>query len=171
MNTPFAERAGIAAAILLCAVSAGAESWELRSAADDAPGSPEIEAGRPDDAIRILAAQLDSATGITRLAVLENLCVAYAMKRAYDAAMRFCDQAAAHGAASATTLNNRGVVRAVTGDHRGAVQDFRKAACLPGCGIGCDADAARGMARRNLERMRERESTTGQQPVRFRRGV
>lgn len=169
MKIAFGTRLGTAAVILLLSASAAAESWELRPAAAASPGSPEIEAGQPDDAIRVLVPALETASGVARLAVLENLCVAYALKQEYTTAMRFCDLAAAHGAAGAATFNNRGVVRAVTGDYRGAVRDFRRASCLPGCGTECDA--VRAMVRRNLDRLHLRETISSLYPVFFQRGV
>ena len=171
MRTILGRTLATAAVIPLITATAAAESWELRPAAAPSPGSAEIEAGRPDDAIRILIPALEAATARSRLAILENLCVAYALKQEYDKAMRFCNRAAADGAASATTLNNRGVVRAVSGDHRGAIRDFQRAGCLRDCGIDCDTSGVRAALRRNLARLNERQSTTDQSPVYFRRGV
>ena len=170
MNVSLGRGAG-AAAILLFATIGYAESWELRPAAVVVPGSAEIEAGQIDDAIRILTPELDTATGIARQATLANLCVAYAMKQEYAMAIRYCDRAAVQGEASATTLNNRGVVRAVTGDYRGAIQDFQKARCLFDCGMECDTDSFRAVVRRNLDRALDRESISGEHFVPFRRGV
>jgi len=173
MGKDFRGRKVVVMALLLVSATVSAESWELRPAADDAPGSAEIEAGRIDDAIRILMLELDSRAGDTRLPILDNLCVAYAMKLEYDTAMRYCDQAAGHSSASAATLNNRGVLRAVMDDHRGAIQDFRRAGCLRSCGRGddCEADSVRALVRRNLARVRQRDASAQYEVVPFRPGV
>ena len=160
-----------ATVIPLITATAAAESWELRPAAAPSPGTLEIEAGRPDDAILILIPALDAANGRSRLAILENLCVAYALKQEYGTALQYCNRAAADGAASATTFNNRGVVRAVSGDNRGASRDFQRAGCLPDCGNDCDSSGVRAALRRNLARLNERVSTADSNPVYFRRGV
>ena len=88
MGTLFSGRKALAIALLLITATASAESWELQPAAGNVPGSAEIRAGRIEDAIRILMLEVDSGASDTHLGVLENLCVAYAIKLAYDIAMR-----------------------------------------------------------------------------------
>jgi regulator of sirC expression with transglutaminase-like and TPR domain len=168
MGTEFSGRKVLTIAVLLVSATVGAETWELRPAAGDVAGSAEIEAGRIDDAIRILMLELDSRASDTHLAVLENLCVAHTLRVEYDTAMRYCDQAAGHSSASATTLNNRGVLRAIMGDHHGAIQDFRRAGCLRSCGGGdCEGDSAQALARRNLARVKQREASSHHDAVLF----
>lgn len=162
MRVKLRQKMGISAVFLLLAAAASADSWELRPAAGDAPGSAQIEAGQIDTAIEILSEELESAIGPTRLAVLQNLCVAYAMKREYDTATRYCDRAAAHKEANAETFNNRGVVRAVTGDHRGAKQDFERATCLADCGPDCDSTGIGDVVEQNLQRVLERTAKRDQ---------
>ena len=146
---------GTLTAILLLATAANADSWELRPAADDAPGSAEIEAGNIDEAIRILTAESRSAAAPTSLAVLQNLCVAHAMNREYDTATRYCDRAVAHKEADASAFNNRGVVRAVTGDYLGAARDLQRAKYLAGqCDPACDGIG--NVVQQNLERVLDR---------------
>ena len=159
MKTRHWQRIGVSAVFLLLAATASTDSWELRPAAADAPGTAEIEAGQIDEAIRILTGELESATGAVRLAVLQNLCVAYAMMQEYGAATRYCNRAVAHKEANAATLNNRGVVRAVTGDHRGAIRDFERAGHLADCGPDCDGGDVSDVARQNLKRVLERADT------------
>ena len=169
MGTAFNDRNLLAIALLLLSATVSAESWELRPAAGDAPGSAEIEEDRIEDAIRILMLELDSGASGTHLPVLENLCVAHAMKLEYDTAIRYCDQAAGHSSASAIAINNRGVLRAVTGDHRGAIQDFRRAACMRSCerGGSCEAESVHALVMRNLARVQQRESSSSEKPLRF----
>ena len=169
MGTLFTGRKALAIALLLITATASAESWELQPAADDVPGSAEIRAGQIEDAIRILMLEVDSGASDTHLAVLENLCVAYAIKLAYDIAMRYCDQAVGHSSASASTFNNRGVLRAVIDDHRGAIQDFRRASCMRSCsrGSACETGSVQATIRRNLARVKQRESSSRQQAVLF----
>ena len=169
MGSIFGVRHTIAILFLLGSATANAESWELRHAADDVPGSTEIEAGEIEDGIRILLLEIDSASSDTHLAVLENLCVAYAIKLEYDIAMRYCDQAVGLSSASASAFNNRGVLRAVIDDHRGAIQDFRRASCMRNCsrGSACEADSVQASIRRNLARVKQRETSSHQKSLLF----
>ena len=171
MKTGWADKMAISAAFLLLATAVGADSWELRPAAHNAPGSADIEAGRIDDAIRLLTPKLESTNGVVRLAILQNLCIAHAMKQEYELAIRYCDLAVGQSDVDAANLNNRGVVRAVTGDHRGAIQDFRRAGCLHDCSGDCGADDIREVSRRNLVLVLDRQEPTKQQPVWFHRGI
>ncbi len=147
--------------LVLASAGAWAESWELRSAEPSVPGSAEIETGRIDEAISILTRQLSSATTVD-IAILDNLCVAYAIKLEYDTAMRYCNQALGYAPYRAVALNNRGVLRAVTGDNRGAIQDFRRASCLRSCDHSdvCDRQSLRATVLRNLARVSEREASS-----------
>ena len=169
MGTQFNGRQALLVALLLASSTASAESWELRPAAGDVPGSAEIEAGRIEDAISILLLELETYTSGTHLAVIENLCVAYAMNLEYDVAMRYCDRAARHSMASASTLNNRGVLRAVMNDHRGAMQDFRRAGCMRSCDPegDCETESVRAMVRRNLARVKLRDASSFHEAVLF----
>lgn len=149
-------------ALLLASVAATAEPWELRPAASDVPGTAQIEAGQIDDAIRVLTLELESNGGQTHLALIGNLCVAHAIKLEYVVAMRYCDRAVGQSSPSITALNNRGVLRAVTGDYRGAIQDFQRAERMDNCGQAddCDENSVQALVRRNLARAKERESSS-----------
>ena len=137
MSTRISGGKALAMALVLVSATVSAESWELRPAEGDVPGSAE--------------------------------CVAHAMKLEYDTAMAYCEQAAGHSSASASALNNRGVLRAVTGDHRGAIRDFQRAGCMRSCGGGiCDADSVRALVRRNLARVTQREAPSHYNAVLFR---
>lgn len=169
MGIELSGRMALAIALLLTTATAGAESWELQPAAGNAPGSAEIRAGQIEDAIRILMLEVVSGASVTHLGVLENLCVAHAIQLEYDIAMRYCDRAVGHSSASASTLNNRGVLRAIINDHRGAIQDLRRAGCMRSCsrGSACKTDSVQASIRRNLARVKQRESTSRHQAILF----
>ena len=169
MGTPFSGRKALAIALLLITATASAESWELQPAAGNVPGSTEIKAGQFEDAIRILMLEVDSGASDTYLGVLENLCVAYAAQLEYDIAMRYCDQAAGHSSASACMVNNRGALRAIIKGHRGALQEFQRASCMRSCSLGsaCKTDSVKASIRRNLARVKQRESSSRHQAILF----
>ena len=99
-----------------------------------APGVAEIEQGRIDAGIR----RLEKAWDVPHLKepVSISLCAAYTLKRDFEQAEVFCDQAVRSnpliggswtGSNSDAAFNNRGVLRALQGDFEGAVSDFRQA--------------------------------------------
>ena len=149
--------------------NASAESWELRAVEGVGLGSEQIEAGQIDEAVRILATALDSNADSQKAAILANLCVAFALKLEYAAARRYCDQATSHPQACPIAFNNRGVVRAVTGDERGAIQDFQRATCLRSCRLaGLDErESVHAVARRNLGRVSQANLALRREVVRF----
>lgn len=161
------------AAVLLASSVSSAESWELRPAEAHEPGSAEIEAGQIDDALRILTVILESGTSDLDFAVIRNLCVAYAMNLEYEIATRYCNQAVVHSSNGAVDHNNRGVLRAVMGDPRGAIRDFQRANCMRVCSgnSDCDAESVQAMVRRNLARVKKREALAVDSAVLFRPGV
>lgn len=163
----------LAAAALSANVAAQAESWELEPAGPDVPGSVEIEAGRVDDAIRLLVRRIETGAGRREPALFENLCIAYAVKLEYQQALRYCNQAVSHPLAAPSALNNRGVVRAVMGDRRGAQRDFERAACTRRCrrGWDCVQHSVSAAARHNLQRIRGRSVSTQVAEARFRPGI
>jgi hypothetical protein len=137
------------------------ESWELRPAEGGVPGSAEIEAGRVDDAIQILTSKLDAGVTSIDLTILDNLCVSHALKLEYDVAMRYCNAAMGNSSGRARALNNRGVLRAVMGDRRGAMLDFRRASCLRDCERDdfCNEDSLHATVLRNLARLKNRDDS------------
>ncbi len=146
--------------IMSVVVVSNAAAWELVPAGKNVPGSREIEDGRVDEAITLLALELETASKEDAAAVLVNLCVAYALKLDYAAALPYCDKAVADPQSSAIARNNRGVVRAASGDYRGAIRDFRKVSRHNGCNSSSDRDdvALETIAQRNLARARQRDA-------------
>ena len=151
----------VALFIFLTSAAARGESWELRPAEGAVPGSAEIEAGRIDDAIRILTSRLDAGVTSIDLTILDNLCVAHALKLEYDVAMRYCNAAMGKSSGRARALNNRGVLRSVMGDPRGAMLDFRRASCLRSCDRDdiCNEDSLHATVLRNLMRLKNRDDS------------
>lgn len=162
MGTEFGICRAVVLVVLLASAVGRAESWELSPAVGNVPGRAEIEAGRIDDAIRILTTELESGVAAFDVALLDNLCVVYAMKLEYDKAMRYCNEAMWYASASATALNNRGVLRAVMGDLHGAVQDFRRASCVRNCdrGKNCGDDSLHATVMRNFARAKKRGASS-----------
>ena len=141
--------------------SAAAEAWELQTAAEEVPGTRYIEAGQLDKGIRLLERTLKARQPefqSKRGPTLTNLCMAYTLKRDYEKAAGYCDQAVARDRLPKTAHNNRGVLRALQGDYQGAMTDFRKAGCLRNCPPELKGPASPSMnvARRNLIRAEER---------------
>ena len=153
INTMFAIITGV---FLMTAVQApvAAESWELRTAAQEVRGTRDIEAGRLDEGIRVSKLYYTSTPLAHKAAILTNLCLAYTLKRSYEAAMEYCDRAVAHRRGGREAYNNRGVLHAILGNYAAATSDFRKAGCLDDCPNNLAAKGNRRMdvAKRNLNR-------------------
>lgn len=134
-----------------------ADTWELRTVDEEVPGTREIEAGKPEKAIRISKVSLSRTRPALKVAVLTNLCIGHILIRDLDQAEQYCDLAAARSMERTVTHNNRGVLKALQGDYVAAVQDFSIAANV-GCFNGCNAtgrapqNLPRPVARRNLEK-------------------
>lgn len=143
--------------IMAIAAAAQAESWELRTASHEVPGTREIESGNPEKAIRISMVNLSVIPESQKVALLTNLCIGYISIGDFEQAESFCEQAASKPKQRAITYNNRGVLRALQGDYKTAMHDFAMAA-EAGCFNGCDPtiavpeDLPRPVARRNLAR-------------------
>ena len=155
--------AAIAASLVVVALPSmsHAESWELRTVADEVQGTREIESGNPEKAIRISKARFFVTKPALKVAVLTNLCIGHILIRDFDQAEQYCDQAVARSIERAVTYNNRGVLKALQGDYAAALQDFSIAANA-GCFNGCVAskrgpqNRPRPTARRNLEKAETR---------------
>ena len=146
--------------------SASAESWELRTAAQEVNGTRDLEAGNVDKSIRILKRSYRSTPYDSKVAVLNNLCVAHALKRDFETAMDYCNQAADRGKGSREAFNNRGVLHAIQGNYTAAVTDFEKAGCLSECPseLTNQGDDRMDVAQRNLGRA-QNELANQSQPV------
>ena len=146
----------ILGAVLMAAglASANAESWELRTAAEEVKGTRDIKEGRIDKGIRILETHYGSTAFEKKGAVLTNLCLAYTVKRDYETAMVYCDRAVARHSSGREAYNNRGVLHAILGNYAAAISDFEKAGCLRECPSNLAVAGNRRMdvAKRNLGR-------------------
>ena len=138
----------------LVSTPASAESWELRTAAEEVQGTRAIEAGQLDKGIRILEANYSATAYRSKGAVLTNLCLAYTLKRDFETAMDFCNRAVAGGYNDREAHNNRGVLQAMLGNYTAAVSDFAKAGCLRECpkDLAVTGNKRMDVAKRNLHR-------------------
>ena len=134
--------------------SASAESWELRTAAEEVNGTRDLEAGNIDKSIRVLERSYRSTPYDLKGAVLTNLCVAHTLKRDFETAMDYCERAAERGNGSREAFNNRGVLNAMLGNYSQAVSDFQKAGCLHECpsDLSNQGNGRMDVAQRNLDR-------------------
>jgi hypothetical protein len=135
--------------------TASAEGWELRTTERAVPGTAEIEAGSVDKAIKISKVRLPHASRKEEVAYLTNLCIGYIMKKDFETAESYCDEAVNSPAEKAVSFNNRGVLKALQGDYIGAMDDLSRAAnagCFRGCELTANVpqDLPRPIARRNL---------------------
>lgn len=126
---------------------AGAEelpSAYVMAVFDDRAQGQQLVSGEYEGAIAALA---EGGQGNASLEVRNNLCVAYAMTKRLSKAEEACVQALRSSRKSAAFWNhsyrrqredravaysNRGVIRAVSGDIEGAMEDFRRAVKLSG---------------------------------------
>ena len=148
-----------AASLILSALpgDAFADGWELRTTADEVPGTREIESGDIEKAIRISNVQLPRVSPQYKVAVLTNLCIGYILNKSFDQAQVYCDQAVERSNEKTVSHNNRGVLNALQGNYSAAMEDFDDAAtagCFGECSTsGSDSDdLPRPMARRNLSK-------------------
>ena len=131
----------LVASLMLFATSiTQASPYQVQTGYLAVPGSQELEAGDVDGAISKLEPWLEVTTGRTKGSILTNLCAAYIMQGVFSKAESFCDQAVvsecrnstAHSGnrsfGDAIAHNNRGVLRAMQGDYKGATSDFDLAA-------------------------------------------
>ena len=155
--------AAIATALVVAAVPSmsRADTWELRTVSQEVPGTREIEAGKPEKAIRISKVRLNVIPESLKVAVLTNLCIGHLLVKEFDQAEQYCDQAVSKPNQRTVTYNNRGVLRVMQGNYAAARRDFAIAA-EAGCFNGCDPtiavpqDLPRPVARRNLARAETR---------------
>jgi len=135
--------------------SAQAESWELRTAAQEVKGTRALEEGQLDKAIRIMDANYGTTPYAEKGAMLTNLCLAYILKRDLNTATSYCDRAVKHGFSDREAYNNRGVLRSMQGDYPGAVSDFERAGCFANCPeeLNSQGNERMDVARRNLQRV------------------
>lgn len=122
----------IATAVLTAALSAPisqeahADYFPFRVAFEDVPGVEQLTSGKIDDGIEILERAAESASGEELAHAVATLCGAYTMNQDFDKAWQTCDRAVKEFPGE-TSYNNRGVLRAFSGDFEGASQDFDRA--------------------------------------------
>ena len=134
-----------------------AEGWELRTTEQPVPGTAEIESGNADKAIKISKVRLPHASPREEVAYLTNLCIGYILRKDFETAGTYCNEAVNSPTEKTVSLNNRGVLKALQGDYIGAMEDFSQAAntgCVRECNLSANVpgDFPRPIARRNLGR-------------------
>jgi hypothetical protein len=115
----------VGCAITLLAGTTLADGINFRVAFASVPGIDEIEAGKYDAAIEILERDRSGPGSDSLPDVLTTLCAAYIVNRQLDEARPVCE-AAVRAEESDAAFNNRGVLRAYTGDMDGAMRDFAR---------------------------------------------
>jgi hypothetical protein len=103
-----------------------ADDARLRVLFADVPASTAIAAGDLGNGIEQIENQFSQNPDGTSGDDLATLCGAYILQALYGKAESVCDLAVEMGA-SGVALNNRGVLRALTGDIDGARNDFDRA--------------------------------------------
>ena len=99
-----------------------AEDFPFRVALGDLPGVSEVTSGYLSEGIEILEQKLDDDR-YEKDYVLATLCGAYILEMSLEKAAQACTDAV-EIFPGAIALNNRGVLRAFTGDFDGARRDF-----------------------------------------------
>lgn len=127
MNKPKSTGPSILCPVFFCTLALSgsvtrAEDFPFRVALGDLPGVAEVTSGDLSEGIEILEKQLDSDR-YEKDYVLATLCGAYIMEMSLEKAAQACTDAV-EISPGAIALNNRGVLRAFTGDFDGARRDF-----------------------------------------------
>ena len=129
-------------------------SWEMRTDPADTIARADIEQGLLDEAITDLVASYLVATPTQAGPILSDLCLAYILKKQYQAASQLCDLAVEQPEVSRDAYNNRGVLMALQGHYKAAIADFKNASCSLGCpaNLRVEESSPDGVIERNLER-------------------
>ncbi len=168
-NKTIASFAAVAAIGFLTGLptAAVAETWEMRTDPYEAPGTRALESGDLQKAERISKRAIESERLHRKSAAFTNLCIISTMKREFESATEYCNEAVERGGGN-VAYNNRGVLRFMQGDYEGAFQDLRHASRLL-CSAGCDPsdgdqrDWPSSVAKRNLGRATEQYAAIIQQ--------
>ena len=127
--TALKNNATIYSIILLALAVAGnanaSDYFPFRVAFEDVPGVAEITSGQVSEGIEILKQELDNDDA-NKGYVLATLCGAYILESSLEEATRVCTDAV-ETFPGETAFNNRGVLRAFSGDFEGAKEDFDRA--------------------------------------------
>ncbi|MFQ6006033.1 MAG: hypothetical protein ACE5OQ_11070 [Woeseia sp.] len=113
----------IIAATLTLASPSYSDEFPFRVAFERVPGAEDIDAGNIQAGIKVLVNQLNQIERWNRGDVLATLCAAYIVELSLDKAERACNEAVEIDPTE-TAYNNRGVLRAFTGNLSGAREDF-----------------------------------------------
>lgn len=116
----------LTAVFLLIGCQSFAETLHLRVAFERVPGSDEIDAGNVLVGIKVLEQEIAQSDQINNGDILATLCGAYILNKSLKKAESACNQAVSVDPSN-TAFNNRGVLRAMTGDLSGAREDFDRA--------------------------------------------
>ena len=114
--------------IILFALAGNANAsdyFPFRVAFEDVPGVAEITSGQVSEGIEILKQELDNDDA-NKGYVLATLCGAYILESSLEEATQVCTDAV-DTFPGETAFNNRGVLRAFSGDFEGAKEDFDRA--------------------------------------------
>jgi len=113
------------AAFMMASPASYADYFPFRVAFENVPGVVEITSGNVSDGIEILKQELDNDEA-NQGHVLATLCGAYIIDSSLEEASQVCTDAVDKFPGE-TAYNNRGVLRAFTGDFKGAREDFDRA--------------------------------------------
>lgn len=103
-----------------------ADTFSFRVAFENVAGIEEISAGNVNASIDVLEQKLAQADVQDEGYILANLCGAHIIDSSLVKASAVCDEAV-NRFPGETAFNNRGVLRAFTGDFNGAKKDFDRA--------------------------------------------
>jgi hypothetical protein len=115
----------LAMIMVITATTGHAETWPFRVAFEDVPGVEQLTSGDVSGGIATLKAALENDT-VDRGFGLATLCGALIIDQSLHKAEKICSEAVAT-LPGRTAYNNRGVLRAFTGDYAGAKEDFERA--------------------------------------------
>ena len=112
-------------ALMALSSSSYADYFPFRVAFENVPGVAEITSGNVSQGIEILRQELENENADAGH-VLATLCGAYIIDSSLEEAAQVCTDAVDKFPGE-TAFNNRGVLRALTGDFEGARRDFDRA--------------------------------------------
>lgn len=140
------QRAMLAVLFLaLSNVSYGEEKFEFILHDTDVRGASDVENGNLDAGIEKLQKHLGKGRQPhnVRVPILIDLCIAHTMRKEFDEATAYCDQAVETGWYQGLAYNTRGVLSIAMGDYEAAATNFE---------LAIEGSGAEGIAKRNLKR-------------------
>lgn len=125
-SPPNAALTSILFAAFIAASPAGyADYFPFRVAFENVAGVTELTSGNVSKGIEILKRELDDDKA-NRGYILSSLCGAYVIDSSFEEASQVCSEAVETFPGEGA-YNNRGVLRVLTGDFKGAKEDFDRA--------------------------------------------